>query len=240
MELKSLIVGLVFSVGIFAVKSGAGLSYLLKRESRLRQRFSALCGFLFSYGLAFVLAWFVVGWIDLPAHLETVMLFAKNGMTAHFLLAALLLAWGVALLKKSGERAGRSHGWLLLALPCPVCFSVILCSGAFLHSLFPENPWLFAWLFTGFMSMSLVSALGFVLFTKGNAEQGLGRIMVLAALYFLVTVAVVPQFGDLERIYRVSKSTVIVVDHRLPLLLAGMSLVFAAGLLKTLRRSSWT
>jgi len=238
MELKSLVIGLIFSVGIFAVKSGAGLSYLLRLESRLSKRFSALCGFCFSYGLMFVLAWFVVSRIDIGAHLETVMLVAKSGMTVHFLLAVLLLLWGVTLLKKSSDRGGRSHGWLLLALPCPVCFSVILCSGAFLHNLFPENLWIFAWLFAGFIAVSLVSALVFVLFAKSSAEQGLGRVMVLAALYFLVTIAVVPQFGDLERIYRVSKSTVIVVDHRLPLFLAGLGLVFSLGFLKTLRRAS--
>lgn len=115
---------------------------------------------------------------------------------------------------------------------------MILCSGAFLHNLFPENLWIFAWLFAGFIAVSLVSALVFVLFAKSSAEQGLGRVMVLAALYFLVTIAVVPQFGDLERIYRVSKSTVIVVDHRLPLFLAGLGLVFSLGFLKTLRRAS--
>ncbi|MFH0784917.1 MAG: DUF2162 family putative transporter [Pseudomonadota bacterium] len=240
MELKSLIIGLVFSVGIFAAKSGAGLSYLLKRESAFSKRFSAFIGFFSSYGLVFLLAWLVVGWIDLSSHLNAVMLFAKNGMTVHFLLAAVLLLWGVALLKKKGAPNDRSRGWLLLALPCPVCFSVILCSGAFLHNLFPKNPWLFAWLFTGFISASLACALCFVLFSKGNAEHGLGRIMVLAALYFLVTIAVVPQFSDFERIYRVSKATVILVDHRLPLLLAGISLAFAGGFIQTIRRPLWT
>ena len=228
---------IIFSVGIFAVKSGAGLSYLLRRESWLGRRLLAFCCFCISYGLVFVSAWYLVGRVDLSAHLETVMLVAQYGMTVHFLLAALLLVWGVALLQKSGERPDGSQGWLLLALPCPVCFSVILCSGAFLHNLFPETPWLFPRLFAGFIGVSLVSALVFALYAKGSAEHGLGRVMMLAALYFLVTIAVVPQFGELERISRISKSTVILADHRLPLFLAGMSLVFTFGFLKTLKRA---
>lgn len=240
MELKSLIIGLVFSVGIFAVKSGAGLSYLLRRETRLGRRLSALCCVGVSYGLVFVSAWYLVGRVNLLAHLETVMLVAKNGMTVHSLLAALLLVWGVALLQKNGERTDGSQGWLLLVMPCPVCFSVILCSGALLHNLFPETPWLYSRLFAGFIGVSLVSALVFALFAKGSAEQGLGRVMILAALYFLVTMAVAPQFGELERIYRIGKSTVSPADHRLSLFLASMGLVFTCGLVKSLRRVSWT
>ncbi len=240
MELKSLIIGLIFSVGIFAVKSGAGLSYLLKREAAVNKRFSALSGFFCSYALVFLLAWWIIDRIDVSSHLQTIMLLAKNGMTVHFLLATLLLVWGICLLKRRGEPHHRSRGWLLLTLPCPVCFSVILCSCAFLHKLFPENPWLLAWLFTGFIALSLAAALCFILFAKGHPEEDLGRIMVLAALYFLVTIAVVPQFGDLERIYRVGKATVILTDHRLPLLLAGISLAFAGGFITTIRRPLWT
>ncbi|MCI5133244.1 MAG: hypothetical protein D3904_17450 [Candidatus Electrothrix sp. EH2] len=53
MELKSLILGLVFSVGIFALKSGAGLSYLLQREQSKLKQGAALSGFVLSYGLLF-------------------------------------------------------------------------------------------------------------------------------------------------------------------------------------------
>jgi len=238
MELKSLILGLVFSVGIFAVKSGAGLSYLLQKESGIVRRFWVLVGFVASYALVFGLAWLVATRVDLLAHLDTVMLLFKNGMTLHMLLAVLLLLWGAALLKKRQGAKEKSRGWLLLALPCPVCFSVILFAGSFLHNLLPDVPYLFAWLFAGFTTLSLFSAIGFALLGGESGEHGLGAAMVLAALYFLVTIAVVPQFGDLERIYRVSKSTVIVVDQRLPLFLAGMSLVFATGFLKTLKRIS--
>ncbi len=240
MELKSLILGLAFSVGIFAVKSGAGLSYLLRREPGLPGRLAAVCGFLAGYGAVFWLAWLLVSRVDLLARLDTVMLFFKNGMTLHLLLAGLLLLWGVALLKKEDQAAAGSHGWLLLTLPCPVCFSVILFSGGFLRILLPDVPWLFGWLFAGFIIVSLISGISLALFGRGNAEHGLGTVMVLAALYFLVTIAVVPQFGDIERIYRLSRTSgTTLADSRLPLLLAATGLAFAAGFLRTLWRSSW-
>jgi len=89
MEFKSLFLGLAFSVGIFAVKSGAGLSYLLRQEAKWYRLFAAICGFIVSYALVFCLAWFLVNRVDLFPHLDRVMLFFKNGMTLHILLAAL-------------------------------------------------------------------------------------------------------------------------------------------------------
>jgi len=238
--MQSLIIGLVFSLGVFAVKSGAGLSYLFRRQTGTTGRVVALAGYGASYGLAFVLAWLLADRIDFTARIEAIQLVARGGMTLHFLLALLLLVWGVALLKKREGRSGPSRGWLLLVLPCPVCFSVILFSYAFLHSLFPDSPLLITWLFAGFLGLSLFSGLAFALLIRGDPEQGLGRIMLLAALYFLVTVAAAPQFGDLERIYRVSGALITAADPRLPPVLVGLSLAFALGFVKTLWRSSWT
>jgi len=242
MELKSLILGLVFSVGIFAIKSGAGLSYLLQKEIGLARRFWAVCGFAASYALVFLLVWLVVNRVDLLAHLDTVMLLFKNGMTLHFLFAILLLAWGTTLLaNRETVKKKRSRGWLLLALPCPVCFSVILFAGAFLHSLLPDTPLVLAWLLAGFVMVSVLSALGFAMLGKDNGEHGLGAVMVLVALYFLVTMAVVPQFSDLERIYRLSKSSItIMADNRMPVLVAGIIATFIASFVKTIWRPSWT
>jgi len=240
MELKSLFLGLAFSVGIFALKSGAGLAYKLRRETKWRWRLAATYCFIACYALVFSLAWFLVEQVDLFSHLDTVMLFFKNGMTLHIVLAALLLIWGVTLLKRGSDQETKSHGWLLLALPCPVCFSVILFSGAFLHNLLPDLPWLFAWLYLGFILISLISGVTLTRFGKGNNEHGLGSIMVLAALYFLITIAVVPQFGDIERIYRLSQGSVTILENnQLSRFLAGAALAFAMGFFRTFRRSAW-
>ncbi|NPA24216.1 MAG: hypothetical protein GXO34_00115, partial [Deltaproteobacteria bacterium] len=169
------------------------------------------------------------------------------GMTLHFIIALLLLAWGTILLKSGGEEdsqnpePGRgSRAWLLLALPCPVCFSVILFSGAFLHHLWPGMTALFVWLGAAFITLALAAALLFHL--SGNRQRPeafLGTVMILAALYFLVTIAVVPQFADIERIYRLSQNSVGLLpgSHRL-LLLSVAGLAFICGYLrKTFKRN---
>ncbi len=109
MELKSLIIGLALSVGIFAVKSGAGLSFLLQKATLQRQKFVAGTGYIIGYGLVFALAWFIVSHLDFTAKLDRPMLFFKNGMTLHFTLALLLMGWGLTLLRQNRH----SHGWLL-------------------------------------------------------------------------------------------------------------------------------
>ncbi|HET98400.1 MAG TPA: hypothetical protein ENN98_06875 [Desulfurivibrio alkaliphilus] len=237
MEIKSLILGLVFTMGVFAVKSGAGLGHGLRRQAGVRRNLLVAGGFVWGYLLLFALAWLMVVRFDFLAHLQTVMTLAAGGMLLHFLLAALLLVWGVVLLQKRGHQpAVAGRGWLLLALPCPVCFAVILFSMAFLDNLLPGNPWLIAWLAGGFMAVSLGSGLFFFFLSQKLDGQGLGMVMVLAALYFLVTIAIVPQFGDLERIYRISSNMVVPADSRQLLLLGAMALAFGFGFIQSLRR----
>jgi predicted transporter len=156
------------------------------------------------------------------------------------MLAALLLVWGVVLLKKSGGCEHNSRGWMLLSMPCPVCFAVILFSAAFLRRLLPDTPWAFVCLGAGFILVSLISGAGLAFFNRGDPEQGLGAVMVLAALYFLITIAVAPQFADIERIYRISKSSgAAMPDKRLLLLLMGLAPAFAAGFIQAIRKTSW-
>jgi predicted transporter len=237
MEIKSLFLGLVFTMGVFAVKSGAGLGHGLHRQAGVRRNLMVAGAFVCGYLLLFALAWLMVVRFDFLAHLQTLMTLAAGGMLLHFLLAALLLVWGVLLQKRGHQQAVAGRSWLLLALPCPVCFSVILFSMAFLHNLLPGNPWLIAWLAGGFMAVSLGSGLFFFFLNQKVGDQGLGMVMVLAALYFLVTIAIVPQFGDLKRIYRISSNMVVLADSRLLLLLAGMALAFGFGFIQSLRRS---
>jgi predicted transporter len=243
MELKSLLLGLAFTVGIFAVKSGAGLSCLLGREGRKGRRLALILVFVAGYLSLFFLAWLLVLRFDFLAHLQMVMTLVKQGMAIHFLLAALLLLWGVVLLRQSHDPEAGSRGWLLLTVPCPVCFSVILCSAALLHGLYPDNSHTMVWLFAGFVGVAMASAL--LLMRPGRqSDHRLGRFMLLAALYFLVSVAVVPQFSNLERIYRLGSDLATPMDSRHLLILAGLALGFGLGFLnaarKTSRNTSWT
>lgn len=206
----------------------------------MRGRLAVIGCFAAGYGLMFCLAWFLVGRIDLSVYLDAIMLFFKSGMTLHFLLAALLFACGATLLKKGHGTATKSRGWILLTLTFPICFFVILLGGVFLRRLLPDIPWLFAWFSAGFITVSLASGITFSFTRRNNPKYWLGAVMMLATLYFLLAIAVVPQFGDIERIYRLSMGSVTTLsDGRLPLLLTGISLAFTAGFLKTIWRPSW-
>lgn len=235
MELKSLLLGLALSLGIFAIKSGAGLSYHIQQETGPR-RWVISCCCQASYFLSFLLAWYLIRQGNLMEHLEAFMLFLQNGMTLHCLLAASLLLWGAALLKRPPKNHTKSAGWILLSLPCPVCFSVILFSGSFIHALYPNTPWLFVWLYLGFFAVSCISGLVVGWMKRGEPVHGLGTLMVLTALYFLVTILIVPQFSDIDKIYRLSKSGLAPLNHHtFPWLPVVMGIPFLAGVFSSYR-----
>lgn len=235
MELKSLILGLAFTLGVFAVKSGAGLAHVLGGRQSPHRRILLLTGFAALYAPLFALSRHLAVHGDILTRMEMAMHLAKQGMTLHALLAALLLLWGVALLCRPERSGGRSSGWLLLAAPCPVCCSVILASTAFLHAAFPSHHYLALWLFLGFFAVAASSAL-LIAHWQGLNNRTLGLVMVLAALYFLITVALVPQVKDLARIYRLAAAMPLTVAGSLPVL-AGLALGCAAGFIAASRKS---
>jgi predicted transporter len=234
MELKSLILGLAFTLGIFAVKSGAGLAHATCGQRGWPRRALSTLVFALVYAPLFALSWWLAAEGGVVARLELAMSLARQGMTVHFLLALLLLLWGVALLRRPGQGQGSSRGWLLLALPCPVCFTVILGSTALLHASFADLPLLPLWLFFGFILTALLSAF-FLSRFRALEDRTLGMAMVLAALYFLVTVAVVPQVKDLARIYRLAAAMPLAAADSLPVL-AGLTLGCLAAFVATARK----
>lgn len=228
MELKSLILGLAFTLGVFAVKSGAGLAHALNGKSP-RRRILLFLGFAGLYAPLFALSRQLAVHGDLLTRMETAMHLAKQGMILHALLATLLLAWGMFLLRRPQEKSAGSRGWLLLAAPCPVCGTVILGSVAFLHAGYPEQRWLSLWLFLGFFVVAAGSGL-LLARSRLQGNHGLGLMMVLVAVYFLVTLATVPQVKDLERIYRLAAAMPLAPAGSPPIL-AGLILGCAAGFL---------
>lgn len=208
MEIKSLILGLFMSTAAFALKSGGGLTYVfLKNPGTLRRLCISLC-FMAGYGLVFGASALLLLSVDLMAHVDLLQDFFKSGMTLHFLIAATLIIWGILLLKQDTESRKTTKGWLALVVPCPVCFSVILLSCSFVNALYPGQPLVFVFLYAGFTVISLLTAyLGAHLVkAKGNAEHLLGTLMVSISVYFLISVIVVPQFADLNKIYRISST----------------------------------
>ena len=66
---KSLILGVLFSIGVFAGKSGIGLAYLLGRTPSWQGKALRLLGFALLYALVFALAAWGLRVLDPLAHL---------------------------------------------------------------------------------------------------------------------------------------------------------------------------
>ncbi|MGD9367380.1 MAG: DUF2162 domain-containing protein [Desulfobacteraceae bacterium] len=213
MAYENLIMGVLFSIGIFAVKSGVGISYVVAGQEKRRSKVGAFLLFAIAYGLVFFAAATVLTRIDPVRHLAAIQSFVRSGMIVHVILAALLMGWGVLLLKGGRGYRKKSRGWLLLAVPCPVCVTVIFFSAGFLFTCFPDTPkFAVAALYLAFVLISLTT-LGLVtmgaagLYRKRQtvpAESLLGGAMILIALYFIISVTVMPQFADVDKIYRLA------------------------------------
>lgn len=228
MELKSLLLGLFFSIGVFAFKSGVGLSYFLSTEKRRKTRYAVLVGHSGFYFLLFFLSLNLIRRVDLLQHFDVMQSFIKAGMSIHLLLACLMALWGAVLLKKGNGKTedavgtGRRFGWLTMALPCPVCGTVIFMSVAFLLSYFPENGVKGALLmYAGFMGITFATLAIVRLWQKrsGTApETLLGAAMLAVAVYFGLSVSIMPQFGDIDKIYRLAmyqgEATPVNSEHR--------------------------
>ena len=205
---KSLILGVLFSIGVFAGKSGIGLAYLLGRTPSWRGKAARLLGFALLYALVFALAAWGLRVLDPLAHLESIQRFLQSGMQAHLLMAGVMIAWGLALLRKPHQHGSASRGWLLLTLPCPVCATAIVFSLAFGLSLFPDHfSQVAGGLYLSFLIISLMVMglmLGLGKMTAQSAESLLGGAMVLLGAYFLLSMAILPQFADVDTIYRLA------------------------------------
>lgn len=213
MEIKSLLMGIAFSVGLFAVKSGVGLSYFLSRNSGRREtgrsRIMPWAVFGLAYALVFVASVLVLESVDLTQHLGAFQAWIRSGMTLHLLMAGLLTLWGLRLLRDGGKTDRPSHGWIPLVVPCPVCATVILLSLGFLRIAFPESLRLTAFLlwlsFLGVSSASVAATkAGTAAAGDASPESLLGGAMLLISAYFLLSVTVMPNIADLEKIYRIS------------------------------------
>ena len=94
MVYKSLILGILFGIGIFAVKSGVGLAYVCGRQSSSGRRAATLSVFAGLYGLVFLAMFLLLGWIDPVGHLPAIQRFLQSGMLVHLAMAGLMAGWG--------------------------------------------------------------------------------------------------------------------------------------------------
>ena len=206
MEWKSLILGIVFCVGIFAVKSGVGLSYYMSKTTSTRARTGAWAGFAATYLLVFAASGYILEKIDLMRHLEAIQKWIQSGMLVHLLMAGMLVLWGIRLLRENGDAAVKSRGWLLLAAPCPVCATVILFSVGFMTAVFPDSsPTTAALLYLLFLLINITTVR--VMSTgrlQALPESLLGSSMLMIAAYFFLSVTVMPNMADMDKIYRIA------------------------------------
>jgi len=210
MEWKSLIAGLVFTLGIYAVKCGIGLACgCVGQEERWRQR-AIIGAAALAYTFLFAGSYLLLTRVNLLNQLLIVQNLVKWAMAVHVAMASLLLAWGTSLLKKPTTETGAVRGWLLFVLPCPVCMGVILLTIAFVIGFFPETAFAMtsmAWgIFAAVTTVSffVVRSLGIRFY---NPHHVMGTMMVLAALWFLITVLVVPHVSELPDVFAMASNT---------------------------------
>ncbi len=211
MEIKSLVLGILFATGAFAAKGGVGLAYALERAPGAGRRALLAAGFAAAYAALFAGALAAARRLDPGAHLPEIQRLVASGMMVHLVLAAGLLAWGVRLLRRPAAAARPTRAHWLLVVPCPVCLTVVLLITAFLVTLLPDAaPRAVAGAYGLFLATAGVTAAALLSGRRRSRkppERTLGAAMVGIAGYFLAAVVVMPQFGDLGGVYRLSSYT---------------------------------
>lgn len=242
MELKSLFVGIVFALGMFAFKSGIGLHYVIRKNGALRSKVLLVLVFGCVYFLLFYSCARLLQRIDLMAHYQTFQNFIQSGMLIHIVMAIGFVIWGIALLKREGHSNKPTFSWLALIIPCPVCMTVILMSTAFLLVYFPDAGLkAVGFAFLTFMGISTVTAIGMTVWRIASSsppESDMGTAMLFIAAYFILSVIIMPQFGDMDKIYRIAKyesdKASPVKIQELLLLITVTACLFSAGYLSAI------
>jgi len=167
--------GTLFSLGIFAVKTGAGLGY-----GQVSRKGIALT--LGLYLLLFELIALLAEW--LLTLLEPLL---KGGPWLHGVMALGMILWGGWLIWKPGGRCSPASS-LALLIPCPVCLAAMIFSTWTALNSLPLLPWAVGLVLGGaFIVMTLL-----VLFitrtrTTTGSVHSLGLAMITIGLYFIAS-----------------------------------------------------
>lgn len=200
--------GLAMALGIFAFKTAVGEYYFLAVVSSRVKRAVFLVAASAMYAVLFAAAFAVLETFDLFRFAGDSMKFLQAGTLLHVLLCAGLLAWGVRLLaRRDGEALGAADakGWLLLAVPCPVCMAAVFLVCAFARMLFPESGASLRLLVPGFFFAANFTFL-FALWGAGKLFmlrplRLTGGVMIFIALYFLLILLVAPQLENVGKLH---------------------------------------
>jgi hypothetical protein len=158
---------------------------------------------------------------------------------------------GYSMICHGTKKAQGSYGFLALILPCPVCLSVVTMSLACLVLYFPNQALLgTALLYVGFVLAAGAAGLSLIFNLLGhgeNLERSLGLAMITIASYFMISALVLPQFGQIDRVYRLAsyseesaKSLPLNGVWLLVIILALAFLGFLWGRFRARRGQKWT
>ncbi len=175
--------GMLFSLGIFAVKVGLGLG---------SGRFGAK-------GVALWLIGYTVLFMLIAVAAERLMKIAapllQKGPWAHSLLACGMIVWGLAVILKDthrqevgqpGEQAILKGASLLMIIPCPVCLAAMTFSTWAALKAIPQPPLLLGlYLGLAFSGLTLLVMVVFKVRSRSMPKTSLGLAMIVVGLYFV-------------------------------------------------------
>ena len=189
-EIIGLLIGLSFSIAVFALKTAVGEFYFLTGNFRRKEKFLFLSVSTLIYGILFAAAFAVNSLL----REESLFLIQNHNFFQAGIVLHLIVAAGFFL-------------WWFLVIPCPVCASAIFLASAFAELLLPESGWLVRLFVPGVFFLVNFSVLGILsaAVRKGGLEaRGLtGRLMLFVGLYFAGLLLLVPNFDRVEQMYRV-------------------------------------
>lgn len=168
--------GMLFSLGIFALKVGSGLGY-----GGVGRK-----GILLTLGLYLALFEAIALLADRLLKLLEPLL--RGGPWLHGVMALGMILWGVVIIMKKGNGTSPSSS-LALLLPCPVCLSAMTFSTwAALNSL-PLLPWAVGLLLGSAFSIMtlLVTWCTGKPGTSRRSAPSLGLAMIIIGLYFIAS-----------------------------------------------------
>ena len=211
-EMAGIALGLFCALGIFALKTAVGSYYYLSLPGRRIRKTAVLLLMQCAYVLLFLLGFELLRRVDFFRAADSAA-FLKNGVLLHLLLCAGLIWWGSRLLVHQDcghpDRLD-SRGWLLLAIPCPVCASAIFLVCAFALMLFPGSAPRLRWILPlVFLSFNLLFLGLLVLLGRLSGLRPLvltGRMMILIALYFILILLIAPHFQEAGKLYAAARS----------------------------------
>ena len=206
-EIIGLLIGLSFSIAVFAFKTAVGEFYFLTGNFRRKEKFLFLSVSTLIYGILFAAAFAVNSLLrEKSLFLIQNHNFFQAGIVLHLIVAAGFFLGGVLLLTAEREHH-RSRGWWFLVIPCPVCASAIFLASAFAELLLPDSKWLVRLFVTGIFFLVNFLVLGCLSFLirrrKVDSRHLVGRLMVFVGLYFAGLLLLVPNFERIEGMYRI-------------------------------------